>query len=460
MNNDYSLSQIMGWLNNFYRDKNVDALRELYSEGSFPEILSVGRKELCHSSFLGWLFDMNASHKLKEYPFLQLLKLLIKRGCQQGVSNVLTDNVSYVFNESVEFFAMDVKREIASKGGRTDLEICCDAKFGNTTKKLLVVIENKVYAKEHDDQTVNYYNEYSRSGSDDMVFVFLTPRSSDDLNYLNAPSCKCKQFVEINYQDLLDVVLEPSLKKASTDRGKFVIKEYIRCLGMPISDVDTKKRRNKTIMATSKEVSEMLSEFWSKNESLINAAMATIAEDLNQEPELRDKVKDLLKVQSKVGKDKTHYNFNGSEYKGKNAILTGVLIFLVSKNMSPVRINADWEKFLKKQKGKLQDVIGTKGYEWTISCHLNEFTDKEIGKELTTLKNKGAKLLLSYDEYQELLKDNPEKKNVYQHDYSKIKVNDNQFSYYNQWGWKNIDYFLKFYRVCFKDKNYPEIKLM
>ena len=56
----------MEWLNDFYRDKNVEALRELYSEESFPEILSVGRKELCHSSFLGWLFDMNTSHRLKE----------------------------------------------------------------------------------------------------------------------------------------------------------------------------------------------------------------------------------------------------------------------------------------------------------------------------------------------------------------------------------------------------------
>lgn len=379
------------------------------------------------------------------------------------MSNVLTNNVSYVFNESVEFYAMDVKREVTSKGGRTDLEICCDAKFGNTTNKIKVVIENKVYTNEHDDQTENYYNEYTqytRSGSDNEVFVFLTPKSSDDLNILNAPSCKCKQFVEINYQDLLDDVIEPSLKRASTDRGKFIIKEYIRCLGMPISDVDIKKRRNRTIMATSKEVSEMLSEFWSKNESLIIAAMSTIAEDLNQEPELRDKVKALLKVQSTVGKDKTHYFFNDSEYKGKNAILTGALSFLITKKMSPDIINTDWKGFLRKQKGVLHDIMGTKDCEWTINRHLNEFSDKEIDKELTTLRNKGTCLVLSYEGYQKLLNDKPEKKNVYRHDYSEIMVDDNRYFYYNQWGWKNIDYFLKFFRVCYKEKNYPEIKLM
>jgi len=459
MENNYSLSQIMGWLNVFYRDKNVEALRELYSEGSFPEILSVGRKELCHSSFLGWLFDMNASHRLKEYPFLQLLKLLIKRGRQQGVSNVLSNNVSYVFNESVEFYAIEVKREVTSKGGRTDIEINCDAKFGKTTKKIMVVIENKVYTDEHDDQTEKYFKEYTQS-SDDVVFVFLTPKSSDDINVLNSPSCKCEHFVEINYQDLLDEVIEPSLKKTSTDRGKFIIREYIRCLGMPISDVDTKQRRKRTIMATSKEVSEMLSEFWGKNESLIIAAMSTIAEDLNQEPELRDKVNALLKVQSTVGKDKTHYFFNNNEFKGKNAILTGVLTYLITKKMSPVKINTDWERFLKKQKGKLHDITGMKGYEWTINRHLNELTDKTIGKKLTTLKNKGTILLLSDVGFQKLLNDKPEKKNVYRHDYSPIMVGEDHYFYYNQWGWKNIDYFLMFFRVCYKDKHYPEIKLV
>lgn len=450
----------MEWLNDFYRDKNVEALRELYSEGSFPEILSVGRKELCHSSFLGWLFDMNASHRLKEYPFLQLLKLLIKRGNQQGVSNLLVNNVSYIYNESAEFYSINVKREVTTKGGRTDIEINCDAKFGNTTKKITVVVENKVYTDEHDDQTENYYKEYTRSSSDDVIFVFLTPKSSDDLNVLNAPSCNCKQFVEINYQDLLDEVIEPSLKKTSTDRGRFIIKEYIRCLGMPISDVDTKQRRKRTIMATSKEVSEMLSEFWGKNESLIIAAMSTIAEDLNQEPELRDKVNALLKVQSTVGKDKTHYFFNDNEYKGKNAILTGVLTYVITNKLSPDKINTDWEKFLGDQKGKLHDITGTKGYEWTINRHLNEFTDKEIDKELKTLKNKGKKLLLSDVGFQKLLNDKPEKKNVYRHDYSLITEGEDHYFYYNQWGWKNIDYFLKFFRVCYKDKHYPEIKLM
>ena len=178
------------------------------------------------------------------------------------------------------------------------------------------------------------------------------------------------------------------------------------------------------------------------------------------QPELRDKVNALLKVQSTVGKDKTHYFFNDNEYKGKNAILTGVLTYVITNKLSPDKINTDWEKFLGDQKGKLHDITGTKGYEWTINRHLNEFTDKEIDKELKTLKNKGTKLLLSDVGFQKLLNDKPEKKNVYRHDYSLITVGEDHYFYYNQWGWKNIDYFLKFFRVCYKDKHYPEIKLM
>lgn len=62
MNEEISDTKAIEWLNEFYLDKNFDAIRELYSHGSYNEILSVGRRELSHSPFLAWLFEIEGSH--------------------------------------------------------------------------------------------------------------------------------------------------------------------------------------------------------------------------------------------------------------------------------------------------------------------------------------------------------------------------------------------------------------
>lgn len=455
-----SQTQVIEWLNRFYLDKNNDAIRDLYSKGSFSEILSVGRRELSHSAFLAWLFDMNESHGLKQFPLLQLLKIVIKRGFQEHVENDLFNEVSAIYNESIIFYSMEVSREVSLKGGRPDLVICCETRIGINDRKMNVVVENKVYAGENDSQTVRYYKEYRRGDNDYNVFVYLTPKPKEELDIQDSPSCKCKSFIEINYQDVLNNILEPALEKDISDRTRFIIKEYIRCLGMPISDIENIKGKTRTIMATSVEASKMLADFWKHNEKLIVAAMATISEDPNQDSEVRKKVKDLLKAQASAGKDKTHYEFGGHEYNGKNAIIVGVLKYLMGKELTLGDINKSWSDFLSSQKGNLDDIIKLKNYEWTINNHLDEYTNTEIGQELKTLRRKGTVLIYDQDGFHKAKEAG--KTSVYIHDFSPIEIenNETEYRYYNQWGWKNIDYFLKFFRVCYKDKHYPEIKLI
>ena len=308
--NDLSQSQVINWLNSFYLDRNFDAIRDLYSCKSFPEILAVGRKELCHSSFLAWLLNTTESHGLRQFPILQFLKIVVTRAIQQNVKTPLRNYISEIFNESISFSQMTVNREICIKGGRPDIEICCYADEGGGYKSLNIVIENKVYAPEGGKQTLRYASEYGKDNKGLNVFVFLTPKSSELLNLQDRPSCKSDIFVEINYQDILENILEPALDKTLSDRARFIIKEYIRCLGMPISDIDNNNMKSQTIMATSIEVSKMLADFWSKNENLISAAMLTISDDPNQDPEVRKKVQELLNAKNSAEKDKTHYEFS------------------------------------------------------------------------------------------------------------------------------------------------------
>ena len=263
MSVEISDNKAITWLNKFYLDKNVVAIKDLYSNGSYNEILAVGRKEASHSSFLSWLFDMNGSHGLQGFALLQLLKIVLRRGLQQRVKSELGQFMAEIYNEKVQFNDMTVSKEVFVNTGRTDIEIRSSVALGSTRKNLHIIIENKVKATEREHQTQKYYDYYSLNlGKDDcLVGVYLSPKHDEILNAQNKPSCSCKEFVEINYQDVLSDILEPALQRSINERVKFIIKEYIRCLGMPIADIDNKQRK-KTIMATSNEVRDMLKAFW------------------------------------------------------------------------------------------------------------------------------------------------------------------------------------------------------
>lgn len=328
---DISDNKAITWLNKFYLDKNVVAIKDLYSNGSYNEILAVGRKEASHSSFLSWLFDMNGSHGLQGFALLQLLKIVLRRGLQQRVKSELGQFMAEIYNEKVQFNDMTVSKEVFVNTGRTDIEIRSSVALGSTRKNLHIIIENKVKATERENQTQKYYDYYSLNlGKDDcLVGVYLSPKHDEILNAQNKPSCSCKEFVEINYQDILSDILEPALQRSIYERVKFIIKEYIRCLGMPIADIDNKQRK-KTIMATSNEVRDMLKAFWDEHNELLIAVMETIANDPEQDNEVREKASALSSATVSAGKDKTHYEFNDKLHKGKSALIAAVISFLTN----------------------------------------------------------------------------------------------------------------------------------
>lgn len=103
------------------------------------------------------------------------------------------------------------------------------------------------------------------------------------------PDCVCKNFTQINYQHLVDYLLEPALNQNITDKTKFIIREYLQSLSQPAINKNESKYKQQLIMALGKEERELLSKFWNQNEKLILSAMYanSINEDLD--PETRAK---------------------------------------------------------------------------------------------------------------------------------------------------------------------------
>jgi len=191
--------------------------------------------------------------------------------------------------------------------GRIDVLIEADVIAFGEFLELRVVIENKVTTKEHSDQTSKYFTYYESLGDLKKInlFVFLTPISGIALSDLEEPECSCKSFIQTNYQNLVDYLLEPILNKDISDKTRSIINEYLQTLGQPAQNEDDEGHKQGLIMAIGNEERELLTRFWEQNQKLIMSALYAISSDPDQEKDVRDNISTALDSISSGGKDRS-----------------------------------------------------------------------------------------------------------------------------------------------------------
>ena len=128
-----------------------------------------------------------------------------------------------------------------------------NAKKGNANNKthVYIIIENKVYSKEHDEQTEKYL-EWARKQDEEpaVIGVFLAP---DKIENCSADS-DVFEFVKFTYEDLLEKVIEPLLCMEMTDKNRWILNDYILNLGQPAkswNDKEDKPEKEDRILAVS-----------------------------------------------------------------------------------------------------------------------------------------------------------------------------------------------------------------
>ena len=426
----------------------VQTLHDYYRELSFMEILRVERKENYHSNFLKWLFE---DPELSAVTIKHLLMLLLKRHRQQCGSHFPKTLKDALLTNSFHLENVRAKLEdsISNDKGNGRCDIMIDISYQTAKKKdctLHVFIENKTFSEEHKvgktgkKQTTFYHDHYSSQyGEDNCIFVFLNLVSSLELNEITENKCECEKFIQINYQDLLDNILV-HLSNDSTiqQRKQFIINEYIKGLSM---------NQNNHIMAVDPKMRELLVDFWDNNHELIEAAILALSEDPDLDPEARNAVKSVNTSLSKLKKkqDTTHYKFGKTVYAGKSKLVYAILEHCITKEeLTTNKINTEWQTFLDKCKGKVSDFEEEKN--WTFHNHKDDFNDNLCCKELKKLKMQGTSLVK--DEV------------TNEHNYSNRQFNNTNYSCYNQWGWANIDFLIKFYRNEIKKGNDPDIEII
>ena len=311
-------------LSSYVSSPIIQQLNDYYGEKSFLEILHIDRKEIYHSNFLKWLFEDQDTCMQAN---LNLLILLLKRSRLQH-SHFPEWLKKLILINSVKIRQVTVKLEdfvgFDSIKGRGDILIKIRLLENNDERDLYIFIENKVGSQEHNvgtskkHQTQVYYDYYTEKyGIENILFVYLTPISPAELRILTEPMCACKEFIQINYQDLLDNVLILISEIASIPQKKqFYIKEYIKGLSTNFS-------QNNIIMALEPRLRDLLTDFWDNNHRLIELSIDALTQDPELEGEEKQAVENVNKSIKELAKkrDTTRYSINGQGKFGKCAMV-------------------------------------------------------------------------------------------------------------------------------------------
>jgi len=318
MTDNFTIDQIRDEIIKFKNDPDFQKLENFYYSKSFSEILGVSRREISHSGFLAWLLGNLESHNLGEFPIKKFLDIILKFS-----NDKLKTKHSDLFNSFVtEDYLIErlfIKSEYAIKNvGRLDIYIELTLLIAGKTENIKLVIENKVESRENNDQTNSYFNFFNPTENDDniVIYVYLTPISTLELIELTEPECNCKRFIQINYQSIVDYLIEPALNQNISTRTQNILTEYLRSLSQPSIDEEADGHKQELIMALGNEERKLLSSFWEKNQKLILASLYAISSDPEQEKDTRDSIREALDSLAS-DKDRSTYNikYDGAAFK-------------------------------------------------------------------------------------------------------------------------------------------------
>lgn len=335
-NTEITREKVEEWLMQFHSNQATRAIIRKINQNSILDIYGIARSETHHSKFLAWLFNPNESHNTGELALRKLLNIAVRRGIEQNnqsedflwVKNTVLTSATHSSTSAsnVQVLTESYVEAQGKKGakGRID-NLIQNVELG--TESINIVIENKIYSNEHDEQTTTYFEGINKKFPDKKnIFLYLTPKSNWEMPKVDGPSCTCKDFIEINYQDLLTEVLTSILEEPISSATRIAIEDYIHCITSP-----SIHSKNYNTMAVDKETNEMLKKFWDANEDLIRAAIYAFAssEDEDSKVEINN-LKEALDKYT-ISRDYTKYSIDGQGAYNKNALVKEIVTRIIEK---------------------------------------------------------------------------------------------------------------------------------
>ena len=362
----------------FNLDESINDLKRYYSTPTTWEIINQSRKETRHTQFLAWFFgnkDFNADPNAG--PIKKLIVLLLKWANMQENAAFDEELANSIYSQSLSILSYNVTPEydiLVEPYGEGDIDILvsCVAKVNDVERNINIAIENKIGAPETTKkrfgkdgtettlyQTKAYYQYITKEYKDDInLFVFLKP-TDRGLENVKQAECKCDKYIQINYQELLDNIIQPVCdQKDISVENKYRLKDYIKTLGKP-AETDEDTNKNIIIMAMNQKERELLTIFFKNNEDLIRAAINALGdEELSKSMESFDR------------KTRSKYSINGKGCYSMYEVLEKFVEFRLTNTSDSVQdIDKEIDKFIRSERVNVSDPQGPQVFQEGKKSH-------------------------------------------------------------------------------------------
>ena len=350
-----------------FNSKEYHELKLYYDFKGIFDILGIMRNENVHSNFLAWLLNSEQHHGLNNYPIRKFLEMLVMSlfDCQYAKAkiNLFPEYlIDYIITGNYEVVDVKVEREkVIDNSKRIDIFIDLTIKINNEDSKITnikIILENKVYSKEHSEQTVQYYEWAYTNFKDDseLIFVYLSPISNSELHDLPEQQCQCKEYIQINYQYLVNYILEPCKMQQLPPEASSLIDNYLRCLSYPSMDEGSIKNGG-LVMAVNERERKLLLDFWEGNKPLLLAMLNVLKDDEDIDEQERENMDNMINtIYTKSSKDYSKCLFKGNKYAKSKLVLAVMKEYVNSTKVTFEELKQIFRDEIQGSSGVLQTV--------------------------------------------------------------------------------------------------------
>ena len=210
------------------KDSDLHRLEKLLNKFNVFDVLNIVTAETSHSNVLAWLLNPNESHNIGD----KALKLFLE-SIHRGESSKSGVDLTSLINDSSKIDRVEIRteeyifqrQEPRRKKDTRRIDISILIKSGS--KKFLIIIENKIGAKDTTRQLVDYRNWAENKFKEDYkkIFIYLTPERvvPNDKNEL-------PHWDLFSYEQIERDILNKVIQKTPKGNAKEFIKQYVDIL--------------------------------------------------------------------------------------------------------------------------------------------------------------------------------------------------------------------------------------
>lgn len=273
-------------------DKDFVALKFLIDRPNVFHVVGATHLETWHSRFLSWLLDPTERHMLGYYPFQRFLMAVAESADENldDITDIAMLNVNQFRNPEViaekDINKLDIDEQETIEDteknddkGRLDVFFkvnIVDERDPSQEKKLILAVEQKVYARVDVNQCHKYLRKFEEKFKDEtFLLVGLVPKSQ--IKESNEATFGSSKWFGIDYQQLVDIVLMPCLENPDLSiYAKPIIQQYVDALRMPY-----KGKREK--LATIEEERTLVRSIYDRFEDVFKAITKISNEEDSEE---------------------------------------------------------------------------------------------------------------------------------------------------------------------------------